>query len=1320
MLLEALITVFVLVIVWFLFWPSLKPIYGIYRLPGKFYWIKKLLFQTLLWYRWKRFQSLRAKALVKEIDGAKVVDYGKSDWELQQLEGCQILPDDDNAIDCVYFGGYNKEGVRLALRLGRRHGRCTEVWIVIVIPGVGNLQLPLHPDTTVVNTLPDSYNGGGLKIELLEPLRRWKVSFNGQLRCNHGDKEEEVLYTRFSFIWESVVDPFNYNTDMDISALADAVAREEWSKEFWERVRGKHQTHYVQWGGMHGSVEVEGFPKQQISVASFRDHTIGVRDWQTLHRYVIHYIVLETGEMIMVGRICFPLTYALVTIGVLTYASGQTWTVSDMDFPLWNLEYQEPPDQYSFSFIAGGKKYSVSVSVETTAILYHGEDRGSKVYEKFCQYVINGVEGFGFVEFHYGDNKGEHIVIEESVPLLSELSLMEVADRSCDLIISLDNRACCCSDLVGGKGTQLAQLMSIKDQPFVVPMGFCVTLAAFELQVKSVLMLNDHRCSLSDLPSMCSDVVEEFATCSLSAELEQTIQSHFMKLLGDKEIGHVAVRSSAAGEDGSEASSAGQMETFLGVHSVDEVCNCVRKCWASAYTYQAVEYRRQHGQPIVTSVGVVIQEMVQSEVSGVLFTNDPLTGNPGLMTLDASYGLGEVVVSGRSDPDTITVSRTWKNQLKIKEKRIGKKASKILLSDRGGVEEVSNNQSGECCLSDDLIIKLCHAGVEIEKHYGSGRDIEWSVSQGEIFLLQARPITTLDMETDEELIHEFDNPLISDREVLTTANVGEMIPGAVTPLTMSVFARSADQNVQMFSHLFGQHRLMVHASKTFCRSSNKLLINLMITGISSVGSLFGNKKVMELNLAGETIPENTVENIIKYMGREPSLPSKIWWFFRFLYISGQIYKKCDEWARKLEYYTVGKDGESAESLYKEIDDNMCVYDQVLYYSIVKSGLAGSYNAILMGVLSGNNEWKLEHYSDVAMLLSECEDVYSAEVPVALEELAKEVVDAGIQEKFNKSDDTVCVEMLQSAEHSKLQARYQLFIDHHGHRCVREAELREKSWRREPTKLIKVLKTIIKTKSYNRKEKRNISVSAAIDKLKTPLSFFNRFLLKMFVPKARKSVGQREWGKSVAVKMMNVFKEAYWKLADLMLQEGRLPEKDLIFFLTHKEIGKLLKTRSPKLITRAVRRRKILPRQMEVDFPKIIWGYPKPVNLFYTSYIHHLCYVYAGLPVSHGLVTGRARVVKTLEDADLIQAGEILIVVYTDVGWSPYFPLILGLVTELGGLVSHGAVVAREYGIPCVVSIPQVTDLFKTGDFVHLDGITGTVQKLEEDCVSSPS
>ena len=223
-------------------------------------------------------------------------------------------------------------------------------------------------------------------------------------------------------------------------------------------------------------------------------------------------------------------------------------------------------------------------------------------------------------------------------------------------------------------------------------------------------------------------------------------------------------------------------------------------------------------------------------------------------------------------------------------------------------------------------------------------------------------------------------------------------------------------------------------------------------------------------------------------------------------------------------------------------------------------------------------------------------------------------------------------------------------------------------------------------------------------------------MKKFLKKTQEGVLRREWAKDLLIRTVNYERLLIHSIAEHLKDEGKISDSDLIFFMTLSEVRKIIDTPSGKIISRALRRRRIYPTLMNLKYEEIFMGYPEALvndgdqdGSDEDSSSEQI--VLTGTPVGRGTHQGVARVVTSLEEANQIKNGEVLVVPYTDIGWSPYFPLIGGLVTEVGGLVSHGAVIAREYGLPCVVGCKKATHKIKTGDRITIDGKTGQVTAI---------
>ncbi|KAI8504506.1 hypothetical protein Bbelb_176240 [Branchiostoma belcheri] len=1008
-------------------------------------------------------------------------------------------------------------------------------------------------------------------------------------------EEGRLVHVKFSFMWSAYTLPFNFDTDIHPRAIARAMAIEKWNKQFFQDLRSSHQTHYNQWGQLWGGLHIEGHEERHVRLKGYRDHSFGVRDWGFMYRYIVHFAYLEDGSCLQVATVCFPTTMSDLRTGYVFTPNGKMQAVSDVDLVLSSIgEDGNMPHNYSFSFVAGGKKYDVHVEIYCQSTWYNGLQWESRVHERLANFTVNGLSGWGVCEFNYKNTTGCPLPPRESRP---QQPLPDITSTHRKLLVlSLSSPVCRCTELVGGKGGSLATLTALqsKGTMFKVPSGFCVTMAAMELQLK-----------VEALQEICQSVGEMFTSVALAPEVREAIQAE----LGNPSDSQFAVRSSAIGEDTEEMSAAGQMITELGVRGLDQICDSVQKCWASLYGFPAVQYRRQHGQPIVSSMAVVVQEMVPAEVAGVLFTQHPVTGHPGKMVINANYGLGESVVSGESHPDTITLSRSVDGSCQVEGVDLGSKTQQVVSLDEGGtaMQEVTSAQSEKCCLSNDTAVQLGHIAVQVEEAYGGPQDIEW-------------------------------------------ANIAA-----------SVGVRTRQPYFKKMGLCLGHMFINMHN----------------VAEIYEQHVSLADKRVAEMSLVG-----------------------------RHLYTSKY---KIQQLEQTLTTYSIHRH-DNAMAMYQEINERLPECYQAWADHMSYGARSAAWSTVLMMVLSqGGREWTMQHFSDMAHFYVNCEQVTSADVPDALEKLAVKLIEEGHKDRLISMSPQEATAWLLGDHSGSSGQLFQTFLDLHGHRCLREAELREMSWRADPAKVVLTIQSMLRNNQIASK-KEPFNFDEAVKKIKSPITMAGRYILKWTLPYARQGVMEREQSKSAAVKMADHFKQAYWYLASLMVAEGRLPEEDLLFFLTHQEIGTLLHSRSAVLVAKALRRRRILPKQMLLKFPEICHGHPEPIEVGALA-VSGSDLVLKGMPVSHGTVTAPARVVTRLEDAGTIQAGEILIVQSTDIGWSPYFPLLSGLVTELGGLISHGAVVAREYGLPCVVSVKHATAMFQTGDLVLLNGTEGSVRKL---------
>ncbi|KFM60872.1 putative phosphoenolpyruvate synthase, partial [Stegodyphus mimosarum] len=365
-------------------------------------------------------------------------------------------------------------------------------------------------------------------------------------------------------------------------------------------------------------------------------------------------------------------------------------------------------------------------------------------------------------------------------------------------------------------------------------------------------------------------------------------------------------------------------------------------------------------------------------------------------------------------------------------------------------------------------------------------------------------------------------------------------------------------------------------------------------------------------------------------------------------------------------------------------------------------------AILAKASGGFND---EVYRDFASLITTRSDVESADVPSTIQSIAFDISKAVDVKEFKKMSSEEALKWLQTTT-CMAGRKFREFLVRHGHRCLGEYDIYSISWGSDPKSLVKLLQNLAVNVSQDFSKKRSDNLNEMLSQLSIPLGFFSRFMMRLVLPMSRRGVQNRELAKSMCIKTIDEWRKAFRYLAKLLVLEGRIPEEDILFFMTLDEIKELLDTRSPKILARAAQRQRRYPVLNKYILPEIMKGVPKPINLIETPVTPtDETFMMKGVPVSQGVAEGFLRVAITLDEASLLKSGEILVTYSTDVGWTPYFPILAGVVTELGGLISHGAVVSREYGIPCIAGLHGATRKFQTGDYARLDGNTGVLQKL---------
>lgn len=728
--------------------------------------------------------------------------------------------------------------------------------------------------------------------------------------------------------------------------------------------------------------------------------------------------------------------------------------------------------------------------------------------------------------------------------------------------------------------------------------------------------------------------------------------------------GPLAVRSSALGEDGATASFAGQYDTVLNVKGAAAVREAIDQCVGSLRNARSGAYRDARdsgGAP--EKMSVVIQQMVEAQASGVCFTVDPVTSRRNRLVIDSVAGLGEALVSGEASPDHDEMRRG------------------------AGAWEPRQIAGDAPVLTEEQCARIAREALQAESVAGEPLDLEWAIDrEGTLFWLQARPITTLGL--DPQVL---DTPVSIEGDVFTRCNVGEMMPGAVSPLCFSICARGIDVGWQDNMIAVGVRRERSPENVYIAMSHGHLFINLSEGARFATAVTGSHPDQQSLAICGRLVPEVVAPPVPPLRVRLPRAARQIW----------SVMRPRPNIRRMEELVSGGaiSVGTSSEETWRNIDAKLeLLYESYARHLTVSSG-AGALAPILLAILSGGEEPAPEHHAVVGHLFAGAQGVESADIAEGARRIldALERVDA--PEAFSEGSVEDAVAWLTSDRAGEAKGAYLAYLQRHGHRSLRELDVRQPEWAHDPTPLVRSLQAQLRGR-------RSGGAAQRVEKGPPPDAIKRvRWLARV----AHAAVRNRERSKSLLVSTTVHFKRAYRALASQLVSEGRLVDDDAVFFLRHEELGELVGAAPGHgLGGEALRRREVLAYQTQLRFPEVSVGQPEPEP---GPDVDGSEDVIVGKPVSGGRVEGNVRVVRSLDEAEELQPGEILVAGITDVGWTPYFAVIAGLVTDVGSAVSHGAVVAREYGLPAVLNTRVGTAALRTGDRVRIDGDRGVVEIL---------
>lgn len=847
--------------------------------------------------------------------------------------------------------------------------------------------------------------------------------------------------------------------------------------------------------------------------------------------------------------------------------------------------------------------------------------------------------------------------------------------------------------LVGGKGAQLGELSRIDG--IHVPAGFCITTDAFRRVMGGAPSLAGPIHLLSDvglddpdaLRSLTADIRRAIEQIGVPDDLAALISGSVERL---GEHAAYAVRSSATAEDLPTASFAGQQDTFLNVAGSAAVLQHVQRCWASLFTQPAVSYRVQHGfDHRQVEMAVVVQQMVFPQVAGVLFTADPATSHRKVVCIEASFGLGEAVVSGRVNPDVYRV-----RDGAIVSRVVGTKSVAIEASPDGGTHEVVMEEARPTApaLTDAQIVRLAEIARQIEGHFGQPQDIEWCLDKDGFHILQSRPITTL-----------FPTPDAGDSANHVYVSVGhaQMMTDAMKPLGLSFWQMTTPRPMAEAGS-----RLFVDVAPALASPAGRARL-LETFGKSEPLTADAMRAIFERGDFIATIPDPSP-------GPPPPGGSDAEAIATDPAVVTELIEQTQGSLAIVEREIRTKSGSALiDFIQADISELRRILFDPRSHEVFMSAMEATWwlNERL-------EEW-LGEKNAADLLTQSVPHNVTSEMGLALLDVADVIRPHPEVVAFLQGvvDDAFLDELPALAGGQAARDAIRAYLDTYGMRCVGEIDITRPRWAERPSALLPLILGNVRNAepgaAARRFEQGRQEALAKEQELLARLRDLpdgeaKAHETKQKIDRIRTFIGYREYPKYGMVSRYFIYKKALLAEAERLVEAGILREREDIFYLRFEELHEVVRT--SLLDEQLVQERKVLYSLHEAFAPPRVFTSDGEVLTGSYGRVDVPAGALVGLPVSAGTVEGRARVVVDVGEADF-EPGDILVTVCTDPSWTPAFVAVAGLVTEVGGLMTHGAVIAREYGLPAVVGAEDATKLIQDGQRIRVNGTEGYVEIL---------
>ena len=859
--------------------------------------------------------------------------------------------------------------------------------------------------------------------------------------------------------------------------------------------------------------------------------------------------------------------------------------------------------------------------------------------------------------------------------------------------------ACTQPSLVGGKALGLARLLA---GGFPVPAGLCITTEVYDraLRTQGFSPTKEWQAALHSsgserqrILSRCHTIIRDCAIDGLTAQIIE--QVHRLDLAPH---GLWAVRSSATNEDGVHASFAGVYRTRLGV-SLEEIGSAVKDLWLSIWDERVLNYHATSGlNETPPAMAIVIQPLLEASAAGVAYSVHPLTGRVTQVMVNAVAGLAAALVDGSATPDQYVVEIAENGQpTRVSQRTIARQTQSLRVTGQGLCEvPLSDEAVGHATLSDDQLFALARAAKQIEKTFGHPVDLEWLYDERGLWLLQARPISSL----------AGPRPLTNDDCEWSRANFKETLPELPSPLGLSFLEQFMER------YILSPYRRMgclipesISSVRTF---HGRPYINMTLFH-SLVVQLRGNPSLLAEQMGGEILAR-------------PVKTHPLWWFAlarAAVVMIGEMRKAVRHgpaWFAEMKAMAAEQRADRLPSLSgEEIALRLDALAQWLDERELTFGIAGGVAQCLQALGGVLPRWLGKDWR--ALLNGALQGqaaVISAQQIVRLAEMAEMVRrDPSVTSLFT-AEGWDPVEVRRKLEGTDVLRAFNRYLDDYGHRGIGESDPMSPRFADRPELLLTVLRTQTlsptSTTPADILQRQTIVRERALAEIRARFGWrFHRWaIFSWWYRRLCRFFALREANRHHLMYYAAATRSLLLRLGEWLVEQGRLSSQEDVFYLTIEARANLLAGGSNDWQGIIQARRAERNRNAMISVPDTIQDWREAVRGTEVSPAVVSGGIFHGIPISSGRVVGPVRFVRSMEDWSRVCRGDILVVSVIDPGMAPLFGVAAGLVAEMGGTLSHGAIIAREFGLPAVANVPGITTRLKDGDRISLDAERGEI------------